>query len=67
MAFDKEEIRLLRDQASNNKKIIAKLETQIENNNKTNKRKIIGWKVATGVSIGLSVAVITGAAIILAR
>ena len=67
MAFDKEEIRLLRDQASNNKKIIAKLETQIENTNKTNKRKIIGWKVATGVTSGLSVAVITGAAIILAR
>ena len=67
ITLNKEEIRLLRDQASTNRDVIGKLETQVEQRNKVMKRKIIGWKVATGVTIGLSVAVITGAAIILAQ
>ena len=67
ISLNKDEIKLLRDQASNNRDIINKLETQIEQRNKVMKRKILGWKVATGVTIGLSVAVITGAAIILAQ
>lgn len=67
ISLNKDEIRLLRDQASNNRDIIGKLETQIEQRNKVMKRKILGWKVATGVTIGVSVAVITGAAIILAQ
>lgn len=67
ISLNKDEIKLLRNQASNNRDIIGKLETQIEQRNKVMKRKILGWKVATGVTIGVSVAVITGAAIILAQ
>ena len=58
---------MLRDQASTNREIIGKLENQVEQRNKVMKRKILGWKIATGVTIGVSVAVITGAAIILAQ
>ena len=67
ISLNREEIRLLRDQASNNKKVIASLDNQVEQRNKVMKRKILGWKIATGVTIGVSVAVITGAAIILSR
>lgn len=67
ISLNKDEIKLLRDQASNNRDIIGKLENQVEQRNKVMKRKIIGWKIATGVTIGVSVAVITGAAIILAQ
>ena len=67
ISLNREEIRLLRDQASNNKKVIASLDNQVEQRNKVMKRRILGWKIATGVTIGVSVAVITGAAIILSR
>ena len=67
ISLNKDEIKLLRDQASTNRDIIGKLENQVEQRNKVMKRKIIGWKIATGVTIGVSVAVITGAAIILAQ
>ena len=67
ISLNKDEIRLLRNQASTNRDIIGKLENQVEQRNKVMKRKILGWKIATGVTIGVSVAVITGAAIILAQ
>ena len=65
--LNQKEIQLLKLKAQSNQSIINKLEDQVAQNNKVNKRKIIGWKIATGVSIGVSVAVITGAAIILSR
>lgn len=67
ISLNKDEISLLRNQASTNRGIIGKLENQVEQRNKVMKRKILGWKIATGVTIGVSVAVITGAAIILAQ
>lgn len=67
ISLNKNEINLLKDQASTNREIIGNLETQVEQRNKVMKRKILGWKIATGVTIGVSVVAITGAAIILAQ